>query len=97
MRYDVWVRDKWGGKSDAEATFATLDTAILSATKLSKGAGVTFVLDKNQNPSTVRGFGMNGVWYPAVDNCKKCNNAAHYQWEDECKACKTASWKHIRN
>lgn len=96
MRYEVWYRNSWGqSKTDPIETFATLDTAMLSAIKNSKTGSDTFVLDKNQNPSVIRGFGMNGVWIDAVLDCKKCSNWSYD--EEDCKSCKSASWKHIRN
>lgn len=92
MRYEIWHRHLWGNQfSGPEEILATLDMAMIRAVDLSKSNNITFVLDKNQNPSVVRGFGMNGKWLNAVD-CKKCNNSTS---DDDCRACMQASWKHF--
>lgn len=93
MIYEVWFRNDWGeAGSSPEFTFATLDMAKLKAIQISTKFA-TFVLDKNQNPSVVRGFGIKNKWFDAVD-CAKCDNWSYTY--DVCKACNSASWKHIR-
>lgn len=101
FRYEIWEKSSWGkGNSSPKDTSSTLDMAMDLSKSLSKKGDKFFVLDKNQSPSVIRGFGINGKWHDAIANCKRCSNSGddysgNFNWSQDntCTTCQGASWK----
>lgn len=101
-RYEIWCQNIWQetiGEPPAYTT-STLDMAMEYAKDYSKEGDIYFVLDKSQNPSKVRGFGRDGKWINATENCKRCDNSGRdysgnfdLDEDDTCKTCQGSSWK----